>query len=139
MRSGEVRLHHMAIVHVDLLAVEQVVQVHSTDAVGAHIDAEFVSDVVHVLLADELVIDAETASMLEDLVEVARAHQLAMGVPVAVLRSVNIDMMVMMIVMLINKVLNDDWVAWADLEAISLHTLAQENLDGLLFTQLDAR
>ena len=62
-----------------------------------------------------------------------------MGVPVAVLRCVNIDMMVMMIVMLITKVLNDDWVAWADLEAISLHTLAQEDLDGLLFTQLDAR
>ena len=138
MRSGEVGLHHMAIVHVDLLAVEQVVQVHSTDAVGAHIDAEFVSDVVHVLLADELVIDAETASMLEDLVEVARAHQLAMGVPVAVLRCVHVNMMIMVIVVFVTEVLNDDWVAWADLEAISLHTLAQENLNGLLVTQLDA-
>ena len=124
MRSGEVGLHHVAIVHVDLLAVEQVVQVHSTDAVGAHIDAQSVCDVVHVLFADELVVHAETAAVLKDCVEIARAHQLAMGVPVAVLRCVHVNMMIMVIVVFVTEVLNDDRVAWADLEAISLHTLA---------------
>ena len=124
---------------------------------------------VHVLLADELVVDAEAATVLEDAVEVTGAHQATMLVPVATQRSVLVMLMVVMIVMMVMimivmvvmvvmvvvvmvmmfvmvmivmivvmmvvvvmvmmvmmivaKVLNDNRVARAHLEAISLHAL----------------
>ena len=153
---GEVSEQGVAIVHDDALTVEQVVQVDSAHVVRVDVHAEFIGDVVHVFFTDELVIDAEAATVLKDAVEVAGAHQATMLVPVATMRSVvvvivvvimvqiivmiMVVMVVMIVVMMIvTKVLNDNRVTRADLEAISLHALPKEDLNGLLVTDLNAR
>ena len=152
---GEVGEQGVTIVHDDALTVEQVVQVDSAHVVRVDVNAEFIGDVVHVFFTDELVIDAEAATVLEDAVEVAGAHQATMLVPVATMRSVvvvilvvfmvqimmiMVVMVVMIVVMMIvTKVLNYNRVTRADLEAISLHALPKEDLNGLLVTDLNAR
>ena len=60
----------MTVVHDKIIAGEHVVKLVITDLVMGNVDAHIVQDLVHVVFADERVIDLEAASVAESLVQV---------------------------------------------------------------------
>jgi len=135
---GEVSLQDVTVVHLNLFTVEETVHVESADVVRVGIDALVVRDVSHILFTDELVMDAEAAAVVEGVIEVTRAHQGAMLVPVAVMGSVlTVGEGGFVVLVLVAKVLNNDGLARADPPALSLNTLAQEELNALLVAHIN--
>ena len=82
---------------------------------------------LHVLLANEGVIDSEAATVIEGRVQVRRTHNLAVSVLMAAFRNGRLRL----------QVLNDNGVARAHLEAINLNAPAEEDLNSLLIAHLD--
>lgn len=128
VHRGEVSEQDVPVVHHHLVSVEQILQVHAAHLVLADVYTHRVVNVLHVFLADEFVLDAEAAAMLERMVQITWAHQHTMLVLVAPFRCVSLLMV---------EMLNDDWVAGAHLKPVSMDALAQEDLDALLVTDLD--
>ena len=116
----------MPVAHEYFLTVEQIVKVDTADIVMVDTDAKLISDVVHVLFTNELVLDSEAATVLKHSVQVSGAHQMTMNVPVATFWSVNngIVVMIMMVINVLSKMLNNDRIRGANLKAISLDALA---------------
>lgn len=107
----------VAVCHLDVFSLEQIVKFLPTDVVVADLNAHSVLNDFHVLLTDETVISTEAATMIERLVEITWAHQVTMGVMVAVLGNMLLRL----------EVLNDDRLTGAHMERVSLDTLAKED------------
>ena len=71
-----------------------------------YIDAHVLGNVLEILFAHELVVDAEATSMLESRVQVGWAHELPMLVSVATVWRLIFR----------HKMLDNDWLLWADLK-----------------------
>ena len=114
--------------------MEETVHVKSADVVRLHVDAHVFSDVSHVLFANKLVMDAEAAAVVEGTVEVTRAHQFTVLVPVALRGCV----LITVVSFVVTEVLDNNRLAWADFPAILIDTLAEEKLNCMLITNFDS-
>ena len=115
--------------HVHWLTVEQMEQVLSANFILTYVDTHAFRNLIHVLLADKLMVDSEAAAVLEDIVQVTWAHGFAVLAFVAAFWDLFSCL----------QMLNHDRITWAHLEAISLHALAKEHVDSLLVTEFNVR
>ena len=128
-RCWEVSNKLVVIVHVHWFTVEQTEQILSADFILAYLDTHAFRNLVHVLLADKLMVDSEAAAVLKNIVQVTRAHGFAMLAFVAAFWDFFSCL----------QMLDHDRITWAHFEAISLHALAKEHIDSLLVTKLNVR
>lgn len=89
---------------------------------------------VEVLLADELVIHLEAATVLEGLVELRDLHLISL----MLVNTMPLLFRSMMMCLLV-EMLDDDGVTGADLEVVLLDALAEEELDCLFLAHFDVR
>ena len=127
MWRGEVSDEVMAIMHRNLVTMEQAEQLIIANAIVLYINAHIAFfDMIDIFLADELVIDFEAGSMLESLVKFLNGY---------CMMTHWFDMLMVGSMRL--KMFDDNWVRWADFEAFRLDALAEEERDCLLVTDFD--
>ena len=128
MSRREVSNQVVSVVHLDVVAAEQFEELLVTDLVAVNHDTHVVVlDDIDVFFTDELVAGAETISVLERLKQVSHTVQLVVLSSMAAFRRMSLGL----------EVFNNDRFARADLETILFDTLAKEDLNSLLVTNLD--
>lgn len=134
----KVSLQDGAILHLNFFTMEETVHVKSADVVGLYVDAHVFRNVSHVLFANKLVMDAEAAAVVKGAVKVTRAHQFTVLVSVAIAGRGLITVRRFVLFLVMTEMLDNDWVAWANFPAIDFNTLAKEEVNALLVTDLNA-
>ena len=115
----ELCLQMVAIVHLDFLALEELVKLVMANVVVLNLNAHPIHDVLQVFLADKLLTDLEAATMAEGILQVFLRHTLDTVVcifPASWLKVLRLRL----------EVLNDNRVARADLESVNLHAFTKE-------------
>ena len=128
MSRREVSNQVVSVVHLDVVAAEQFEELLVTDLVAVNHDTHVVVlDDIDVFFTDKLVAGAETISVLERLKQVSHTVQLVVLSSMAAFRRMSLGL----------EVFNNDRFARAYLETILFDTLAKEDLNSLLVTNLD--
>ena len=118
--SRQVSTEVMAVVHNNIVASEQIVKIVTADLVVSHMDALRIDDAVHVILANEGLINLKATTVLKWCIQVLDYWRLHFGLMTSL------------------QMLYNDWLIRAHFESISgLHAVSQEHLDSNLVAQID--
>ena len=89
-------------------------------------DAHVLDDRIHVVFTYELGTNFETSAMFESTIKIVWTHHFIVLIHVTSFRY------------MLMHIFNYNWVRWTNLEFINFGAFAQENLDGILFANLNS-
>ena len=128
VRGGEIDGKMMSIVSDNIFSSKQVIEIMIANMILIDINTHCISNEIHILLTNELVVDSEAISMSESAIEVFWAHLFAtMTHQAAVLGLFSLQMF------------DNHWIIGTYLKAVRFNALAKEDRNSILVTDLDMR